>query len=331
MSIRLHWPTKDGFVTQGFGERPEYYIQFGLPGHEGIDYNAPDGTEIYACADGVVSEVRLDGNSDPFKKPYGNQVRIQHDGGFMTIYAHLQQALVSPGQSVQAGQLIGLSDSTGNVQGAHLHLTVKNQGASQRGETKYPNDIIDSTQYMAPYEAPSGATEQVPTPAQATLQVQVNSPDVGYLNIRSGPSANSPLVTKATDQSTLDVLEPADTARGKVGQQNQWLFIRTSDGQVGYAAAWYVRLPGVSPAPAPAPAPQAISVVVVSPDTPLKVRSGAGIQYDILAQAPDGTVLKALESADAVKSKVGQQGQWLQVRTADDVTGYSAAWYLKLA
>ncbi|NBD35825.1 MAG: peptidoglycan DD-metalloendopeptidase family protein, partial [Chloroflexi bacterium] len=89
MAFRMRWPTEYGKITQEFGARPEFYQKFGLPGHEGVDFMAPEGSELYAVADGFVSDVRLDGNSDPNGKPYGNQVRIQHEGGFTSIYAHL--------------------------------------------------------------------------------------------------------------------------------------------------------------------------------------------------------------------------------------------------
>jgi len=74
----------------------------------------------------------------------------------------------------------------------------------------------------------------------------------------------------------------------------------------------------------------AVPVVVASPEVPLKVRSGPSTDQPKLAEAPDGTVLQALEPDQTVRSKVGQQGQWLRVRTPDGVTGYSAAWYLRL-
>jgi hypothetical protein len=92
-----------------------------------------------------------------------------------------------------------------------------------------------------------------------------------------------------------------------------------------------LRLPAATVAPAPAPTqPQAITVVVNSPDTPLKVRRGPGVQFDILAQAPHGTQLASLESPDATEAKVGQSGQWLQVKTPEGVAGYCAAWYVKM-
>jgi len=251
-------------------------------------------------------------------------VRVRHDGGYESIYAHLMQATVSVGQPVKAGQLIGLADNTGNSFGAHLHFTVKKQGASQAGETDFPWDIIDPTPYLEPFSG--GQPAQPEPPAQPTIKVQAASPEVGHLNIRSAPYASSALVTQVQDGATLGALEVEDVARRKIGQQNQWLWVRTSEGQMGYAAAWYLRLPeGVAP-----PAAPAISVVVDSQGTPLKVRSGPGAQYAILAEVPDGTALKTLESEQATQSKVGQQGQWLQVQTPQGITGYSAAWYMRL-
>ena len=325
MTFRIRWPTQFNIITQEFGARPEFYGKFGLPGHEGIDFEAPEGSELYAVADGVVSDVRPDGDSDPVGKPYGNQLRIQHGEGYTSIYAHLSQIFAQRGQPVQAGQLIGLSGNTGNSFGAHLHLTIKKNGATQAHETSFPYDIIDPSPYVGAFEV--GARPAPPEPpAQPTLQVQVNSPDVGYLNVRSAPSVSGTLVAKVNDGVTLGALEAEGVARSKVGQQNQWLWVRTPDGQVGYAAAWYLRLTGV-PA-APAPAVTYLAVVVSSPDTPLKVRGGPSTSQPILAEAPDGAVLQTLEPEETVRRKVGQQGEWLHVQTPNGVTGYSAAWYL---
>ena len=328
MTFHIRWPTRFSIITQEFGARPDFYGKFGLPGHEGIDFEAPESSELYAVADGVVSDVRPDGDSDPVGKPYGNQLRIQHDEGYTSIYAHLSHIIAQKGQPVQAGQLIGLSGNTGNSFGAHLHLTIKKDGATQTHQTSFPYDIIDPTSFVSAFEAGARPVQPEP-PAQPTLQVQVNSPDVGYLNVRSTPSVSGALVARVNDGVTLGALEAEDIARGKVGQQNQWLWVRTPDGQVGYAAAWYLRLTDASVAPAPAPA-STLAVVVDSPDTPLKVRSGPNTSQPILAEAPDGTVLQALEPGDTVRSKVGQQGEWLQVQTPTGVTGYSAAWYLHL-
>jgi hypothetical protein len=165
MSIRLRWPTEYGTVTQRFLDRPGYYSQFSywgvdgerhqLPGHEGIDLEAPLATRIFACADGVVSSVRLDGNANPMTMPYGNQVRIRHEDGYETIYAHLKEVHVHREDTVSAGDLIGRAGDTGNASASHLHLTLKKQGATLAGETIFMNDIIDPTPFLEPFSEES--------------------------------------------------------------------------------------------------------------------------------------------------------------------------------
>jgi len=126
--------------------------------------------------------------------------------------------------------------------------------------TVLPSPTMTVAPTLAPTATPSAVPTVTPTsqptatPTMApTFQVQVNSPDVGYVNIRDAPSSNGALVTQANDKATLDVLESANTARAKVGQMGQWLKIRTPSGKEGFAAAWYLSLPGTSPAPTSSP------------------------------------------------------------------------------
>jgi murein DD-endopeptidase MepM/ murein hydrolase activator NlpD len=142
----LLWPTDFPSTTQGFGENPELYRRWGLPGHDGIDFEAPTNSHVYACADGEVYLVH-DGSGN---HPYGIHVRILHHDGYRTIYAHLNQALVHTGQVVEAGMLIGLADSTGNSAGSHMHLTLKKDGATTAGLTRFPYDIIDPAPFLMP-------------------------------------------------------------------------------------------------------------------------------------------------------------------------------------
>ncbi len=116
-------PLDQLFVTQKFGERPEFYRKYGLAGHNGVDFRTkfPDTPlgrrEIYAVDDGVVSKVviaKLGG--------YGTYVQITHDDGSMTIYGHQYNPHVKAGQRVNAGQIIGISDNTGDSTGPHLHF-----------------------------------------------------------------------------------------------------------------------------------------------------------------------------------------------------------------
>lgn len=83
--------------------------------HTGIDLAAPIGTPIMAAADGVVKSPNGGGWA-------GIHVIIQHPGGSATLYAHLNQATVSPGQTVKAGQVIGYVGMTGRTFGPHLHM-----------------------------------------------------------------------------------------------------------------------------------------------------------------------------------------------------------------
>lgn len=143
--LKLLWPTDFGNITQRFGDRPEYYKQYGLPGHEGLDFKAPHGSNIYACADGVV---KLVVDSSVAGGNYGVQIRILHENGkYETIYAHLLKPLVKVGDVVQQGDLIGLADSTGNSSGSHLHLTLKDY-TGEYATKGYGGTIANPTPFM---------------------------------------------------------------------------------------------------------------------------------------------------------------------------------------
>jgi murein DD-endopeptidase MepM/ murein hydrolase activator NlpD len=140
----LVWPTDYPVVTQSFGANPQIYSRYGVPAHEGLDIRALTNTNVYACFDGAVYEVHKNAKDHA----YGIHVRIRHRDGYRTVYGHLARALVSVGEEVREGQLIGKADSTGASAGAHLHLTLKQDGATARAETEYPKDIIDPTPFM---------------------------------------------------------------------------------------------------------------------------------------------------------------------------------------
>lgn len=104
-------------LTQPFGVNPESYARFGLKGHSGLDFALPKGTPVRAAEDGTVITSAFDGPG------FGNYIQVQ--GSYVTIYAHLDQSLVSKGKKVAAGEIIGYSGNTGNSTGPHLHLGVK--------------------------------------------------------------------------------------------------------------------------------------------------------------------------------------------------------------
>ncbi|MDD9380015.1 LysM peptidoglycan-binding domain-containing M23 family metallopeptidase [Streptomyces sp. ZAF1911] len=86
--------------------------------HTGVDFAASSGTTVKAVGAGTVVSAGWSGS-------YGNEVVIRHADGKYSQYAHLSQLSVSSGQSVTGGQSIGLSGSTGNSTGPHLHFEIR--------------------------------------------------------------------------------------------------------------------------------------------------------------------------------------------------------------
>ncbi|WP_369174030.1 LysM peptidoglycan-binding domain-containing M23 family metallopeptidase [Streptomyces sp. R28] len=86
--------------------------------HTGVDFVTPTGTALKAVGAGTVVSAGWGG-------AYGNQVVIQLADGYYAQYAHLSSLSVSAGQTVTAGQQIGLSGATGNVTGPHLHFEIR--------------------------------------------------------------------------------------------------------------------------------------------------------------------------------------------------------------
>jgi murein DD-endopeptidase MepM/ murein hydrolase activator NlpD len=93
-----------------------------IHGWNGIDLGAARGTPIYAAADGLVIVSR---NNGAWNGGYGNYAVISHPKGTQTLYSHMSRSIVSVGQSVARGQLIGYVGATGQATGAHLHFEVR--------------------------------------------------------------------------------------------------------------------------------------------------------------------------------------------------------------
>ena len=121
MSIRV--PLDNPRITQGFGVNAAYYKQFGQNGHNGIDYGAPTGTPIFAAQSGTVHFEGWGSNNAWLGGVAGIAVLIDH-GAFYTGYAHLSSTIISKGQRVERGQLIGYVGATGTATGPHLHFEV---------------------------------------------------------------------------------------------------------------------------------------------------------------------------------------------------------------
>lgn len=136
----LGYPVKKVNITQYFGntafstKNPQVYNG---AGHNGIDFAVPVGTPLYSAADGVVVGV-ADSDLACRGASYGKWTMIKHTNGLTTLYAHMSSFGVSVGQTVVAGQKIGLSGNTGYSTGPHLHFTVfASQGVRVAGPTEY--------------------------------------------------------------------------------------------------------------------------------------------------------------------------------------------------
>ena len=116
-------------VTSEFGYRNCPY--HGRELHSGLDMAAPEGTPIRAALGGTVVK-------STYHNSLGNYTVIDHGGGLTTGYAHQSRRLVSVGDTVEAGEVIGLVGSTGNSTGAHLHLEVRLNGTLQNPRSYLP-------------------------------------------------------------------------------------------------------------------------------------------------------------------------------------------------
>jgi murein DD-endopeptidase MepM/ murein hydrolase activator NlpD len=108
-----------GTVTSPFGRD-------GARWHPGLDIGILQSLAVRAAADGVVV---LAGYM-PGYDGYGAIVAVQHRFGYMTLYAHLSQPLVRPGQRVSTGEQIGIAGCTGSCTGTHLHFELRHDGVA---------------------------------------------------------------------------------------------------------------------------------------------------------------------------------------------------------
>lgn len=112
-------PLADYQVGQPFGKAGAMWAAK----HSGQDLVVNSGTAVMSVHGGTVVKAGPNGGGDG--PAYGNAIVIKHDNNTYSQYAHLSQVKVSVGQSVSTGQVIGLSGSTGNSSGPHLHFEIR--------------------------------------------------------------------------------------------------------------------------------------------------------------------------------------------------------------
>jgi hypothetical protein len=215
----------------------------------------------------------------------------------------------------------------------------------------------------------SGLPGPITTPSTpvSTVYARVKDSVTWGLNVRSSIDTSSMAnVLEVVPAGTQLLLLESDGA-AKIGAVNQWVRVRTSQGQEGFVAAWYLEnAPWVEATPAPVPTAEPVPVPVSeppvsTPETPsmpttpteppkedekedkliVRVSSAVGVSGLRLRKTPSkggalitilkaGTRLTVLEPAKKAKTKIGKANQWLHVRGPNKQRGYVGAEYVTL-
>lgn len=202
-------------ITQEFGVNADYYKQFKLAGHEGIDL-IPSGSvfDIYALEDGVVvldDDVVGSVSSDP----YGKIVTLWHPNiKKATMYCHLTENYVSMGQQVKRGDKIAKMGSTGNSTGPHLHLNlfeVDDQGVRLNRNNGYlgginPKPFLEETvvDQAQPQQAEIDELRKARDDNWNLYQAQIGETAMRQERLEQLEEENSQ-IKKEKDQLTKDV------------------------------------------------------------------------------------------------------------------------------
>lgn len=108
-------------LTASYGMRYHPFYKT-LQSHQGVDYTIPEGSSVFATADGVVSKVSRRNSTS------GTTIVIDHGNGYETSYSHLSKTNVRKGQHIHRGDIIALSGNTGLSLSPHLHYEVRYNG-----------------------------------------------------------------------------------------------------------------------------------------------------------------------------------------------------------
>ncbi len=127
-------------TASGYGRRMDPIYQT-IRFHNGMDFSAPAGTEIYATGDGVVSTVKTAFSG------YGMHVKIDHGFGYESVYAHMSKFNCKVGQKVKRGDIIGFVGSTGTSTAPHLHYEVQLKGKKVNPQFYYFQEDLTPEEY----------------------------------------------------------------------------------------------------------------------------------------------------------------------------------------
>ncbi|MGW8394988.1 M23 family metallopeptidase [Pseudoduganella sp. HUAS MS19] len=167
-SLQQQWrlPLEGGRVSSFFGAAR------GRRAHGGIDFSVPHNTPVMATDSGTVVASSMGYLGD---RKYGNVVVIEHEGGLRSLYAHLNKRNVNVGDTVAAGELIGLSGATGRATGPHLHLEAYQDGTRIDPNRFMLADLEDKALPSAMRAKRTGVEEVPPAPHKASKGKKVKA------------------------------------------------------------------------------------------------------------------------------------------------------------
>ena len=202
------WPLpSSGAITQGYSSDE----------HQALDIAIEEGTPVLAAESGTVVHTQVwDGVTMDGDQSYGNMVMLSHADGNSTLYAHLSEISVSPGDAVEKGSEIGKSGTTGNSTGPHLHLEVR----TADGCVDPMKFLQGSQEPLSPEESETVSGESAPETQDASLEKKTAEAEYTLLP-ENGVSLQAAHQTKGTLISTGDINvftdAPATDTFGEIG------------------------------------------------------------------------------------------------------------------
>lgn len=195
-------PIRGNYVTSHYGYRPAFGRN-----HKGIDLRCPMGDTVRAVFSGRVRLTKFERNG------FGFYVIVRHENGLETVYGHLSRFLVSPNQTVKAGQPIALSGSTGRSTGPHLHFETRFMGYAIN-----PEAIFD-------FENRVTHTDSYTFNKNSYTQSRRYAPSRRYASVRSAGSGSSKVSGKRSSRSGRSASRSSYTVRkgdslGKIAARN---------------------------------------------------------------------------------------------------------------
>lgn len=218
----LHYPFSGNFlVTFPFGaqsdneEIKKKFTEWGIVGHNGLDFGLSSGIDVFPCDSGKVSQSGDNGD-------FGTSITIQHSWG-QSLYAHLSETKVKVDDEIQPNKVIGLSGSSGAAFGEHLHFAIKpNNPDSNNGYQGFidpaPYLSLSSVKEETKVEQPAQETKppEIQQPVQEQPKPEETPPPINY-----GPEKQAESAQQQTEQPQQPENPLPAEADAKAGQTSQ--------------------------------------------------------------------------------------------------------------